>query len=759
MAITISGENNNDRILAQDGVIDEISGINIVGLLTAGHINVGSNIQLGNAGIVTATTFIGNLTGNVNSTSPLLLQTGGSERFRITSDNALGIAGANYGSSGQVLTSGGSGSAVTWSAIPTQVTIANNADNRVITGGSGTNLNGEANFTWDGNKIHATATGEIARFQSTNSVSTIRLYSTASSHTEIGHTEDTYIAVGGAERFRIKGSDGSIQYQSGGGKGYDFGSSGSSASVANMFAPASYTIAFGTNNVERLRIDLNGNVNIGVNGSSNPFTYLRFGASLYGAADIRPTDEASHKVGLAFYTDGTQDTTINPTEKLRINSTGQLLHGHNASIGYGRNFETSSTSGYGGIAINRFSADTGSGGLDFVKSRNASLGGNTILQSDDNIGAITWRGADGTDFTTPAAQIKVAVDGTPGSNDMPGRIMFYTTADGASSVSERLRIDSVGKVAMNYDAGLVNAQYGNLEILKDGASNVDPNWSYLSFHRTGQIAWQQGINANDFVIASSGGAARDTLQTEKLRIESDGDVIWNGTGTVTPGYSNSTVGMGFEPRNGTIFLSRADNLLIHANRNNDGRMINFSQGGTQKFNIGLKNSGADLAFNSGTAEGTERLRISSAGYVTKPNHPGFFAYMDGGDQTTNAATVIPFNLTHFNTGGHFKTSGTNAYKFVCPVAGIYHFSGGMWLKHGSGTGNQARWQIRKNNVIQCQAGWHQNGVNLNDHSGPASITIYCNANDTVYAYADYAISYWRGGSAHPHSYFSGHLVG
>ena len=45
MAITISGENNNDRILAQDGVIDQISGINIVGLITASHINVGSNIQ------------------------------------------------------------------------------------------------------------------------------------------------------------------------------------------------------------------------------------------------------------------------------------------------------------------------------------------------------------------------------------------------------------------------------------------------------------------------------------------------------------------------------------------------------------------------------------------------------------------------------------------------------------------------------------------------------------------------------------------
>ena len=145
MSITISGENNNDRILAQDGVIDEISGINIVGLLTAGHINVGSNINLGNAGIITATTFVGNLTGNVNSTSPLLLQTGGSERFRITGNNELGIAGANYGSSGQVLTSGGSGNAVTWSTI-TSTTINSNADNRIITGsGTANTLNGEAN--------------------------------------------------------------------------------------------------------------------------------------------------------------------------------------------------------------------------------------------------------------------------------------------------------------------------------------------------------------------------------------------------------------------------------------------------------------------------------------------------------------------------------------------------------------------------------------------------------------------------------------
>ena len=48
MAITISGENNNDRITAQDGVIDTISGFNI-------------------AGIITASSFTGDLTGNVTA--------------------------------------------------------------------------------------------------------------------------------------------------------------------------------------------------------------------------------------------------------------------------------------------------------------------------------------------------------------------------------------------------------------------------------------------------------------------------------------------------------------------------------------------------------------------------------------------------------------------------------------------------------------------------------------------------------------------
>ena len=75
MAIVISGVNNNDKITASDGTIDLLSGVNYGSEVTVPSINVGSGIQLGNAGVATATTFVGNLTGNVNATSNLLLHT------------------------------------------------------------------------------------------------------------------------------------------------------------------------------------------------------------------------------------------------------------------------------------------------------------------------------------------------------------------------------------------------------------------------------------------------------------------------------------------------------------------------------------------------------------------------------------------------------------------------------------------------------------------------------------------------------------
>ena len=93
MAITISGENNNDRILASDGVLDSISGINAVGVVTA------TSFTGALTGDVTGNV-VGNLTGNVNHTSNLLFQIGGSEKVRLDTSGRLLIGTTTEGYAG-----------------------------------------------------------------------------------------------------------------------------------------------------------------------------------------------------------------------------------------------------------------------------------------------------------------------------------------------------------------------------------------------------------------------------------------------------------------------------------------------------------------------------------------------------------------------------------------------------------------------------------------------------------------------------------
>ena len=93
-------------------------------------------------------------------------------------------------------------------------------------------------------------------------------------------------------------------------------------------------------------------------------------------------------------------------------------------------------------------ADIHAGSLDFGKTRGSSLGSNTIVQDDDFLGHIIFRGADGTDVSSIAVQISAAVDGAPGSNDMPGRLEFKTTADGASNPTQRMVLDSSGRLVL-----------------------------------------------------------------------------------------------------------------------------------------------------------------------------------------------------------------------------------------------------------------------------------------------------------------------
>jgi len=148
--------------------------------------------------------------------------------------------------------------------------------------------------------------------------------------------------------------------------------------------------------------------------------------------------------------------TTEGSERLRVDPSGRLLVGTTSSR---NDFFNDTATVAGGIQLelsasdnlNRFmsfvsnNSDTAGPCLIFGKSRGTSANSKTVVQADDTIAQLSFQAADGSDMV-PAAQISAAIDGTPGANDMPGRLVFSTTADGASSPTERMRIDRNGNL-------------------------------------------------------------------------------------------------------------------------------------------------------------------------------------------------------------------------------------------------------------------------------------------------------------------------
>jgi hypothetical protein len=163
---------------------------------------------------------------------------------------------------------------------------------------------------------------------------------------------------------------------------------------------------------------------------------------------------------LAFSTTPNDTTTL--TERLRIDQAGRLLAGTSSARStqtLGTNYQAliEKAGDYAGFSIFGNKANNQGSYVVLGKSRGTTVGAVDAVVANDFLGYIGFEGTDGTNAIR-AADIFAAVDGTPGTNDMPGRLVFSTTADGASSPTERMRITSGGSVWMNSSNGSSGTQ-------------------------------------------------------------------------------------------------------------------------------------------------------------------------------------------------------------------------------------------------------------------------------------------------------------
>lgn len=158
------------------------------------------------------------------------------------------------------------------------------------------------------------------------------------------------------------------------------------------------------------------------------------------------------------------------------------------------------------IYNSKYSADANGPELLFRKSRGASVGTNTIVQSSDSIGLISFYGANGTTYDR-AAYIGALINATPGASaDMPGALIFGTAADGTSGGSERFRIDNAGNGGFGLGTSLTNTRFAI-----QGSDATSSNYALL---------------------------ARNSSSTNLILIRNDGQINL-GLAAVSP-YNNTT---------------------------------------------------------------------------------------------------------------------------------------------------------------------------------------------------------------------------
>ena len=428
----------------------------------------------------------------------------------------------------------------------------------------------------------------------------------------------------------------------------------------------------------------------------------------------------------------TADSASSPTERMRIDSSGRLLVGDNSSEGSNRKLQVAATDASAGLELFRYVTNAASApSLTLSRSNSDTLGTNTLVDNNDAIGYVQFKAANGSAYNT-AAQILAEVDGTPAADDMPGRLLFSTTADDASSPTERMRIDSSGTVKIG--SNTLVAPDANADNLVIDTGDVDSGISILSA-TTGRIYFgdAEDHEAGSIRYVHTDNSLRfETANDEALRIDDSQRLLIGLTSSTALGTDSylaqikaagASAGLGIirtadsvAPPFFSLCKSRNDGIvesgdglgkiqwIAHDGNdyNNVSALINAEVDGTP----GGDDVPGRLMFHT-TADGetspTERVRITSDGTIQLRNSPG----IDFSQIQTNVGGMTSETLDSYEEGTFEPTFTSTAGDFTSVTYNAD--TGGRYVKIGS--------VVTVNGCARCTA------INTSNRSGSDTLCI------------------------------------